>query len=505
MKIEEFHTFDNWQDHPTYIFYQDMKALLTGKNPNDVNDVELLKLLLFDNKIFFSKMKSDLKNGDNKFFADRTLSKWLYNIKENQQYSKDMKNSFKNLVMNYRVDNGLALQDPDIDTLMQELMIAIQYEPDFLSNRGPSIIKLNEYFNLPSTAEVFTGGFGQDTILKLFQGLYRRSSAKFILDNLGKSRISNDEGVAPAVKKALLAVNKFSVSKDLFTEDSELQKLCMLLSWFLSDIHGGGKYLDIIDLANHLEINRHAVRKYFSGQTLNIKSIDYIDKIENLITELSNFLKKKQSELLKQVFDNFYFENAFYYPGVHGIGVDAQGYSKGFYNPKVVAKHIVELLLRQGGLMPAGRCGEGAENYNVDAKINRHHIDFNKAMSDVINLILMGNLHNKFTHLEAVKDLDYYSLMRGMRDDFEAARPPSFWDKNLQDKYIGRLKEFVTEWESTGNSIRYTDSITGEKVDFIKIDYQGETYNLEEMIQQSWITTDFVDRIIADIKQKLSR
>ena len=115
----------------------------------------------------------------------------------------------------------------------------------------------------------------------------------------------------------------------------------------------------------------------------------------------------------------------------------------------------------------------------------------------------MGNLHSRFTHLEARGNLDYYTRMRYMRDGFEAARPPSFWDESLQDKYIERLKEFVTEWESTKSSIRYTDSITGKKVDFIKIIYLGKTYNLQGMIKKGWITKDWVDDIIQDLRQKL--
>jgi len=504
LKIEQFHTLENWQDHPTYKLYQDMKALLTNRDPDEVTDVELLGLLgQVRNMLFFAKENKLLKNGLNKFFTDRTLYKWLYNIEKNQEFPENLKNSFKNLVVNYRRDNGLAHQDPEVDTLIKELMLAIQYEPDFLTIRGPSIRKLNEFFNLPSRSEVFTGDFRYDIIFKLLQGLYRRSSARFILDNLGKSRISDDKGEPPAVRKALLAVNKFSVSKNMFTENNELQKLIILLSWHLSNIHGGGKLLTMTELANHLNINLDITRDYLHGRSSNTNNIDIVNKLENLITGLKRSITIEQFKQLKEVYDIFCFENAYHYPGIHGVGHDARGYSKGFYNPKVVAKHIVELCIRQGGLMPAGRWGEGADNYNVDTKTSRHHINFVKTMSDVINLILMGNLHSTFTRLEAKGDLDYYTRMRYMRDGFEAARPPSFWSKKLQDKYIERLKEFVTEWESTKSSIRYTDSITGKEVDFIKIDYQGKTYNLQDMIEMGWITEDWVDNIIQDIKQKL--
>jgi hypothetical protein len=120
-----------------------------------------------------------------------------------------------------------------------------------------------------------------------------------------------------------------------------------------------------------------------------------------------------------------------------------------------------------------------------------------------MNLILLGHLHSSFTRLEPVKDLDYYTLMRYMRDGFEDARPPSFWSKGLQDKYIERLKEFITDWESKKSSIRYTDSKTGDKVDFIEINHKGKVYNLQGMIEKGWITEEWVDNIIQDLRQKL--
>ncbi|GAI86911.1 unnamed protein product, partial [marine sediment metagenome] len=109
LTIERFHTYDNWKDHPTYIFTQDMKALLTNRDPDEVTDVELLGLLGHGGNMgFFYKRNKDLRDGLNTFYTDRTLYKWLYNIEENQELPENIKTSFKNLVTNYRRDNGLA-------------------------------------------------------------------------------------------------------------------------------------------------------------------------------------------------------------------------------------------------------------------------------------------------------------------------------------------------------------------------------------------------------------
>ena len=58
---------------------------------------------------------------------------------------------------------------------------------------------------------------------------------------------------------------------------------------------------------------------------------------------------------------------------------------------------------------------------------------------------MLGKLHSKFTRLEKAGDVNYKNLMQGFRDDFEAARPLSIWNKETQDVYIKRLKEFVIE------------------------------------------------------------
>ncbi|MBA7469423.1 hypothetical protein ES707_04692 [subsurface metagenome] len=503
LKIEQFHTLENWQDHPTYKLYQDMKALLTNRDPDEVTDIELGRLL-GQSSDHFSKMKKRLENGFNRFYIDNVLYKWIYNIEENHQFAKDIKNSFRNLVINYREVNGLTYQDPDVDTLVGELRLAIQHEPSLLSNQGPSNAKLNEFFSLYSLSYVFGGAFKSDTVLRLIYGLYRKSSDKFILTNLGKSHISDDMGASLAVKESLLAINKYFVSKNILTVNklNSLQKLIMLSSWYLSNIHGGGKYLSMVEIASRSNIHKQSISNYITGKISYIRDIEIINNLEDLINDLSETVRKEQRELLKQVYDNYYLENDDHFPGIHEVGNEIK-YPRDWDYPQVIAKHYVELLLKQGGLLPAGAHGEGAEDFDISRRRNRHHIDFYKASKDVMNLILLGSLHSSFTGLEPLKNLDYYTLMRYMRDGFEEARPPSFWDENLQDLYIGRLKEFITEWEVTESSIRYTDPRTGEKVDFIKMIYRGQTYNLEGMLKKGWITKEWVDSIIQDLRQKL--
>ena len=96
---------------------------------------------------------------------------------------------------------------------------------------------------------------------------------------------------------------------------------------------------------------------------------------------------------------------------------------------------------------------------------------------------------------EAVKDLDYYSRMRLMKDDFINARPPSIWEPWVQDFYIENLKYIISEWENTQN------------IEFLKvrIKFGGkrDVYNVRQMIENGWITEEFINRIIEDIKQKL--
>ena len=105
--------------------------------------------------------------------------------------------------------------------------------------------------------------------------------------------------------------------------------------------------------------------------------------------------------------------------------------------------------------------------------------------------------------------------MRYMRDSFENAIPPSCWESNLQDLYIERLKEIIIGWEND-RVIQYTkqgpptyEFVDGEwvivdiKIDFIKMNYKGKTYDLQGMLEKGWITEDWVSSIIQDLRQKL--
>lgn len=117
--------------------------------------------------------------------------------------------------MNYRVDNGLQYQDPAIDILVGSLRMAIQHEDGF---DAPSDRKLSEFFNFDPTIKIFRKGarsllFQPDHVHKLVYGLYRRSSAQFILNNFGKPTVLEDGRTSIAVRKALLAINKYCGSK----------------------------------------------------------------------------------------------------------------------------------------------------------------------------------------------------------------------------------------------------------------------------------------------------
>lgn len=240
---------------------------------------------------------------------------------------------------------------------------------------------------------------------------------------------------------------------------------------------------------------------------------------------MKDSLRNSQKIILEQLYKEYYHHNSKAYPGLYGISnkyslvglmdVNIESYAFEWKHPDVTAKHYVELLIRQGGLLPAGQYGEGAEDFNIKNNKFRHHIDFYKPSLDVMNLIMLGDLHYKYTTAEGAKNLDYYTRMRGMRDGFQDAIPPSFWESDLQDLYIERLIEFVTEWENNG-VIQYTWKgpnryiinngiwvVDNSKVDFIKMNYQGKTYNLQEMLIEGWVTEDFIDNIIANLRQKL--
>jgi hypothetical protein len=357
----------------------------------------------------------------------------------------------------------------------------------------------------------------------MIYGLYRKTSAEFMLENLGETSIS-DNTVPLSVRETLLAINKYSAVNNFLIDEQvkPLQKLMLLASWYLSDKYTQPLYMDQNDLSKSIGIS-FSIREYLTGKTSNFISKDTIDSLEDFVSDLGKSIRKGQDILLTKLFKDFYADNRRAYPGVHGVYLEYTSllssvkldYSPDWSNPNVMAKHYVELLLRQGGLLPAGKHGEGAQDYDVQKTKDRHHINFYKPSNDVMNLIMLGDLHFKYAYLEGTKNLDYYSRMRTLRNNFEDGIPPSFWESDLQDLYIERLIEFVNEWESNG-VIEYTYKgpnryilvngkwvVDTSKIDFLKMNHQGTTYNLQEMIKKGWITTDFVDNIIADLRQKL--
>ena len=300
----------NNKDHPTYIFYQGMKALLTGKDPSEVSDRTLGRLLNQRREIF-TTTRRDLESGINIIWADNQLYKWLYNVDENQHLSEEVKNSFRDMLMDYRKDNGLINQDPDTDNLIGELRLAIQHEPSFRDGHGPSITKVNKYFGLFSKSQVLQGNVKNQHLLKMIYGLYQRSSGEFMLNNLGKSQISDDKGVSLSVKKALLAFNKYCASKNFLINEEvkSLQKLVLLLSWYLSDIYGvGGIYLDMKEIRSLLSIAIDKIRNLISGKTLSTKKID-IKNFKDQINNLRKLLTESQFTLLKQLYNNLDYPN----------------------------------------------------------------------------------------------------------------------------------------------------------------------------------------------------
>jgi hypothetical protein len=299
----------NNKDHPTYIFYQDMKALLKGKGPSEVSDRELGRLLGQNRNIFLS-VERNLKNG-NYFYGDNHLYRWIYNINENQQLSEEVKKSFKDMVMDYRKANGLTNQDLDVVILVGDLRLSIQHDPDFRGRQGPSVTKLNEYFGLFSKSQVLQGKVKNQHLLRMIYGLYRRSSGEFMLNNLGKSQISDDKGVSLSVKKALLAINKYCASKNFLVNEEvkSLQKLVLLLSWYLSDIYGvGGIYLDMKEIGSLLSIAVDKIRNLISGKTLSTKKIN-IKNFKDQINNLRKLLTESQFTLLKQLYNNLDYPN----------------------------------------------------------------------------------------------------------------------------------------------------------------------------------------------------
>ncbi len=52
----------------------------------------------------------------------------------------------------------------------------------------------------------------------------------------------------------------------------------------------------------------------------------------------------------------------------------------------------------------------------------------------------MGTLHRRLNcRVEPMKDLDYYSAMRTMRDSFENIEVPSIWKDKLKELYNERI------------------------------------------------------------------
>lgn len=120
-----------------------------------------------------------------------------------------------------------------------------------------------------------------------------------------------------------------------------------------------------------------------------------------------------------------------------------------------------------------------------------HHIDFFKPCSDSMDVILMNKLHRRLSStVEPRKDLDYYTVMRLMRDSFENIEAPSIWNNKLQDLYYERIKIIVHQWRNNRH-IR----LLGLTKDVLSVLYKDGS---------SLITEDFIDKLIDCLDSKIS-
>ena len=215
-----------------------------------------------------------------------------------------------------------------------------------------------------------------------------------------------------------------------------------------------------------------------------IANRDLLLNIQNIVTDLKEDIRPIQRELIDGLYHQFIRYNSRIWPGVHNVlelyigGGESLNYDPSWSNPGVMSRHYVELLIKQAGLLPAGQYGEGADYYDVSGHKFRHHFKYYKPSIDPLDLILLGSLHYKYTNLEPLKDLDYYNRMQYIKNGFEQGIPPSFWEKELQDLYIKRLKDSIIEWETTG------------KIGFIKVRIEGTIYGLEELIYRGWVSKE---------------
>ena len=330
-------------------------------------------------------------------------------------------------------------------------------------------------------------------------GLHKKGFDGFIIDNLGESSITEVEGIPLSVQKSFIALNNYIRARDYFGSGlpSHLTKLMIVSSWYVSDIDNGGVYPTEKKLADYYNIKRSTFKRYLSGEVVSTFNKDLLLQIRNVVTDLKEDIRPNQRDLLDGLHRIFEISNSRTWPGIHGVlnlyigNGESLDYDPSWKNPDVVSKHYVELLIKQAGLLPAGQFGEGAEYYDVSGYKFRHHFKYFKPSIDPLDLILLGSLHYKYMNDEPLKDLDYYNRMQYIKNGFEQGIPPSFWEKELQDLYIKRLKDSIVEWETTGS------------IDFIKVRINNVVYDLKEMITKGWMSRECVDDIIEGLKSSL--
>lgn len=503
----ELHNLADWRQHSTYTLIENIEAILTSKDPSEVSIKELVELLGVSKGLFYRTINK-LTEGKNVFFEDYSLYLWLFNVDNNGDISIEGKKGFSSLIADYRENNNLKYEDADVDNLIGKLRIAIQYDEDYRrgdSERGPTNTKLCEFFDIDiNNRGIFGRGvrsvmFSPMHINKFIYGLHRKGFDRFILDNLGEASIAETEGIPLSVQKSFIALNGFCRARNYFDLEttSPLQRLILVSSWYISDINNDGVYLKKTELSDYFSIQPSAIWRYLTGTVASIANRDLLLNIQNIVTDLKEDIRPIQRELIDGLYHQFIRYNSRIWPGVHNVlelyigGGESLNYDPSWSNPGVMSRHYVELLIKQAGLLPAGQYGEGADYYDVSGHKFRHHFKYYKPSIDPLDLILLGSLHYKYTNLEPLKDLDYYNRMQYIKNGFEQGIPPSFWEKELQDLYIKRLKDSIIEWETTG------------KIGFIKVRIEGTIYGLEELIYRGWVSKEWVDGIIADLKASL--
>ncbi|NVM56400.1 MAG: hypothetical protein HWN66_22065, partial [Candidatus Helarchaeota archaeon] len=247
------------------------------------------------------------------------------------------------LIEDYRVDNGLNYPNSDVDKLIGELRKAVLYDEDI---QNPWNRALMEYFRMDKSSH---GGFfdishGENiyrryNIRELLYGLYMRSSAEFVLNNLGKKDIEGFDDVSLSVKKALIATSEFVRARRWFEfyRPSELNKLLMVTKWYIQGLNHGGQFIQEQVYREYFDISESMFVSYRCGYVDAIRDSETFQKVKEVIFDLADKLNKPSQSFLLELHSAFYRHNADQWPSAliapdeRGLfEVDRGDYSKEF-------------------------------------------------------------------------------------------------------------------------------------------------------------------------------